>query len=116
MPAPLPPTAGGFAVISAIAGPLMMLAMAFSRPGAVRALLKAKADTPERARRPSSLEIGEDQLAPLVRSGVVVREADGCVWVDRAKARRRSWRIAAMVGGVIAAIGGMILFVLWIGG
>jgi hypothetical protein len=116
MPAPFPPGAGGFAAISAIAGPLMMLAMAFSRPGAVRALLKAEADAPARARRPSSLDISEDQLAPLIRSGVVVREADGCIWVDRAKARRRSWRIAGVVSGVLLAIGGTVLFVLSIGG
>lgn len=116
MPAPFPPSAGGFAAISAIAGPLMMLAMAFSRPGPVRALLKAEADAPERARRPSSLDIGEDRLAPLLKSGVVVREADGCVWVDRAKARRRSWRIAGVIGGVVAAVGCAILFVLSVGG
>ena len=116
MPAPFPPSAGGFAAISAIAGPLMMLAMAFSRPGPVRALLKAEADAPERARRAASLDLREEQLAPLLKSGVVVREADGCMWVDRAKARRRSWRIAGTVGGVLAAIGGTILFVLSIGG
>jgi hypothetical protein len=82
----------------------------------VRALLKAEADAPERARRAASLDLREEQLAPLLKSGVVVREADGCMWVDRAKARRRSWRIAGTVGGVLAAIAGTILFVLSIGG
>jgi len=81
-------------MIGAVVGPLMMLALAFSKPGPVRALLKVEADAPERARRPSSLGVSEVQLEPLIRSGVVVREPDGCVWVDRAKARRRSWKIA----------------------
>lgn len=111
-----PTGGGGFAMIGAIAGPLMMLAMVFSRPGPVRVLLKAQADAPERARRPSSLGIVEAHLQPLLRSGVVVREPDGCVWVDRAKARRRSWRIAATIGGAVAVVVAIVLAVLAIGG
>ena len=110
------PVGGGFAMIGAVVGPLMMLALAFSKPGPVRALLKAEADAPERARRASSLGIDSAHLEPLIRSGVVVREADGCVWVDRQRARRRSWRIAVRIGGIAALIAGIILSILAIGG
>jgi hypothetical protein len=94
----------------------MMIGLAFSKPGPVRALLKVEADAPERARRPSSLGIDEAQLVPLVRGGVVVRESDGCVWVDRAKARRRSWKIALRAGALAVAIGAMALSIYEIGG
>ena len=103
-------------MIGAIAGPLLMVAMAFSRPGPVRSLLKAEADAPERARRASSLGIDEAHLVPLIRSGVVVRESDGCVWVDRAKARRRSWRIAAWGGAIAVLCAALVLSILAIGG
>jgi len=116
MPVPFSPTGGGLAMIGAVVGPLMMLAMATSRPGPVRALLKAQADAPDRARRPVSLGIPEPQLEPLVRSGVVVREADGCVWVDRAKASRRAWRIASVFAVVLALVAGVVLSILAIGG
>lgn len=116
MPVPFSPTGSGFAMIGAVVGPLMMLAMATSRPGPVRSLLKAQADAPERARRPSSLGVPEPQLEPLIRSGVVVREADGCVWVDRAKASRRAWRIAGVFAVVLALVAGAVLSILAIGG
>ncbi|MEY3142857.1 MAG: hypothetical protein RLY21_1350 [Planctomycetota bacterium] len=115
MPVPIP-TGGGFAMVGAIAGPLMMLAMATSRPGPVRTLLKAQADAPERARRAASLGIDEAHLVPLIKSGVVVRETDGCVWVVREKARRRSWKIALRVGAIVVAIGAVILAIYEIGG
>lgn len=103
-------------MIGAVAGPVMMVAMAFSRPGPVRALLKADADAPERARRPSSLGIDEAHLVPLVKSRVVVRESNGCVWVDREKARLRSWRITLRAGAVVIAIGAIVLAIYEIGG
>lgn len=103
-------------MIGAVVAPLMMLALAFSKPGPVRALLKVEADAPERARRPSSLGVSEVQLEPLIRSGVVVREPDGCVWVDRAKARRRSWKIAGWYGAILAVLAGLVLSVLAVGG
>ena len=81
-------------MLGAVVGPAMMLALAFSQPGPVRTLLKAEADCPERARRAGSLGIREVALEPLVRSGVVVREKDGCVWVVRELAKRRQRRIA----------------------
>jgi hypothetical protein len=94
----------------------MMVAMAFSQRGPVRTLLKADADAPERARRAASLGIDEAHLVPLMKSGVVVREADGCVWVVREKARRRSWRITLRVGAVVVAIGAVVLAIFEIGG
>ncbi len=81
-------------MLGAVVGPAMMLALAFSQPGPVRTLLKAEADRPERARRAASLGIREVVLEPLIRSGVVVREKDGCVWVVRELAKRRQRRIA----------------------
>lgn len=116
MPVPFPPGGGGFAMVGAVAGPLMMVAMAFSQRGPVRTLLKADADAPERARRAASLGIDEAHLVPLMKSGVVVREADGCVWVVREKARRRSWKIMLRVGAVVIAIGAVILAIFEIGG
>jgi hypothetical protein len=42
----------------------------------------------------------------------VVREADGRIWVDRAKARRRQWRIGAIIGGAIVVVSGIVALVL----
>ena len=103
-------------MIGAVASPVMMLAAALSSPGPVRSLLKAQADCPERARRPATLGLAEAQLQPLLRSGVLVREADGCVWVDRAKAKRRQWRIVGRFGLAAAVLAGIALFVLSMGG
>lgn len=114
MPVPIP--GGGFATLGAVAGPLMMLAMALSRPGAVRALLKVGADAPERARRAKSLGINEHTLEPLIRSGAVIREPDGCVWVDRPRAKARHRRILVGFGIAAVVLAGVVLFVLKMGG
>ena len=94
-----------FASLGAVAGPLAMVIMAARNPGPVTTLLKAGADSPDTARKPETLGVKEPPLTPLVRAGVVVRESDGRVWVDRAKARRRQLRIAstfALLGLLIA--------------
>jgi hypothetical protein len=38
------------------------------------------------------------------------------VWVDRAKARRRSWKIAGWCGAALAVLAGLVLSVLAVGG
>jgi hypothetical protein len=103
---------GAFTALGAVLGPLMMLAIALQKPGPVRTLLKAEADSPERARKATTLGLSEPPLAPLIRSGVVVREADGRIWVDRAKARRRQWRIGATIGGLIVLGSGIAALIL----
>jgi hypothetical protein len=115
VPFPVPDSgssAGGFAALGAVVGPLMMLFIALQKPGPVRTLVRAEADCPERARKASTLGLTEPPLAPLLRAGVVVREADGRIWVDRAKARRRQWRIALWFGLAIVSISGMVAFAL----
>ena len=70
-----------------------------------RPATRTKAAPGKTARKPETLGVKEPPLTPLVRAGVVVRESDGRVWVDRAKARRRQLRIAstfALLGLLIA--------------
>jgi len=98
---PIPMGSGGaFGSVTSIMGPLMMLAIALRHRGSVRKLLDVHADCPDRARKPESLGIELPPLEPLIRSGVVVRERDGRVWVDRAKAKKRQWRIGLIFGGL----------------
>jgi hypothetical protein len=103
---------GAFGMLGAIVGPLMMVAIAMQKPGPVRTLSQAGADSPERARRPSTLKLQEPALAPLVRAGVIVREPDGRIWLDRARARRRQWRLGAVVGVAVICIGGILAMLL----
>ena len=106
LPPPSPTGLGGlFGALGGIVGPLMMVLIALQKPGPVRALSKAEADAPDRARKPSTLGIAEPPLAPLVRAGIVVREADGRIWLDRAALRRRQRRIALVVGIPAIAVG-----------
>jgi hypothetical protein len=107
-----PGAGGAFTALGAVVGPLMMLLIALQKPGPVRTLLKAEADSPERARKMATLGLSEPPLLPLIRVGVVVREADGRIWVDRVKARRRQWRIGAIIGGVIVVVSGIVALVL----
>ena len=107
-----PGAGGAFTALGVVVGPLMMLLIALQKPGPVRTLLKAEADSPERARKMATLGLSEPPLLPLIRAGVVVREADGRIWVDRAKARRRQWRIGAIIGGAIVVVSGIVALVL----
>jgi len=75
----------------------MMLIIALKKPGPVKTMLRAGAVSPETARKSATLGLAAPPLAPLVRAGVVVEEQDGRIWLDAAKARRRQWRIGALL-------------------
>jgi len=102
---PVQPTGGGFAALGAIVGPAMMLAIALQKPGPVKALARAGAVSPDTARRIETLGLTAPPLAPLIRAGVVVEEADGRIWLDVARARRRQWRIGAIIGACVIVVG-----------
>jgi len=116
MPLPTPtPTGLGtlFGALGGIVGPLMMVLLALQKPGPVRTLSKAEADAPERARKPATLGLAEPPLAPLARAGIVVREADGRIWLDRAALRRRQRRIALGVGIPALIVGAGVVVLLF---
>ncbi len=108
MPLPIPPHSNGlggiFGSLGVAIGPVMMLLIALKKPGPVRTLIKANADAPTRARKAKTLGLEEPPLAPLIRAGVVVRDADGCIWLDRARLRRRQWRLGILVCGASFAL------------
>jgi hypothetical protein len=83
----------------------MMLILALQKPGPVKTMLRAGAVSPESARKPATLGLSAPPLAPLLRARVVIEEADGRIWLDTARARRRQWRIAVIVGASIVAAG-----------
>lgn len=99
------PTSGGFAAIGALAGPAMMLIIALQKPGPVKTMLRAGALSPETARKAETLGLTLPPVAPLIRAGVVVREPDGRIWLDAARARRRQWRIGAAIGAGLMLAG-----------
>ncbi len=103
---------GMFGSLAAIAGPAMMLIIALRQGGPVRKLLKAHADAPERARKAATLGITDPPLQPLIRAGVVVREEDGRVWVNRLRARKRQWRIGAIIGASVMLIAAVVALLL----
>ena len=112
MPIPGTPGPASFGLLgsaSAVLGPIGMMIAALMRPGPVKSLLRAHADCPDRARRPATLGLTEPPLEPLVRAGVVIREANGCVWVDRAKAKARQRRLT-MTFGAIGLVLGLIVW------
>jgi len=86
----------------------MMVLLALQKPGPVKSLLRAGAVSPESARKITTLGLAEPPLKPLIRAGVVVREEDGRIWLDQARARRRQWRIAAIFGGAIMLAGALV--------
>ena len=97
---------------TAIAGPVMMMLAALTTRGPVSALLKVGADSPDTARKPNTLGLKDPPLQPLLRSGVLVKEADGRVWVDRVKAKKRQWRLARRIGAIGLVLGGLVFVVL----
>jgi hypothetical protein len=108
MPIPGTPGPGSFGLLgsaSAVLGPIGMMIAAFLRPGPVKTLLRAHADCPDRARQPHTLGLALPPLEPLVRSGVLIREPNGCVWVDRAMAKRRQRRLTWTFGAIGLALG-----------
>ncbi|MEY3025799.1 MAG: hypothetical protein RL136_1928 [Planctomycetota bacterium] len=111
----MPGSGGAFASVGAIAGPLIMLVTVLRQPGPVKTLRRAGATAPDRARKATTLAIADAPLRPLLRSGVVVREADGRIWLDEAKARRRQWRIGALLGLSAVALGAIVAFAVSMG-
>ena len=67
------------------------------------------------ARKAATLGLSEPPLQPLLRAGVVVREADGRIWLDRAKARRRQWRIALTLGAAVTVAALVVAFAISMG-
>jgi hypothetical protein len=119
MPVPFPPqqpgVGGALSSIGMVAGPLVMMITVLRQPGPVKTLLRAGALSPESARKATTLGLSEPPLQPLLRAGVVVREADGRIWLDRAKARRRQWRIALALGAAVTVAALIVAFVLSMG-
>ena len=96
----------------AVVGPLMMLAVALKQPGTVKTLHRAGATSPESARKAGTLGLPEPPLQPLIRARVVIREPDGRIWLDAAAARRRQWRIGAVVGAAVLVVSGILALIL----
>lgn len=109
---PLPHGPAGFGLFgsaTALLGPLGIVIAAFTKPGPIRTLLRAHADSPDRARRPATLGLSDATLEPLIRAGVVVRDAHGCVWLDRERAKQRQRTLMLRFG----AVGVLLSIVAW---
>ncbi len=111
MPFPMPSgSAGGWTALGALIAPAMMIAMALQKRGPMRTLRKAGADSPDSARKAATLGLTEPPLQPLLRAGIIVREDDGRIWLNRAVARRRQWQLfvallaASILGVALAAL------------
>ena len=119
MPVPFPPqqpgVGGALSSIGMVAGPLVMMITVLRQPGPVKTLLRAGALSPDSARKATTLGLSEPPLQPLLRAGVVVREADGRIWLDRAKARRRQWRIALTLGAAVTVAALVVAFAVSMG-
>ena len=78
--------------IGIILFPLMILGMILKQKGPAALFVKLGAVSPETARRPPEMKLGQQyQLPDLVKRGVLVPAGDGRYWVDRAILRRRRW-------------------------
>jgi hypothetical protein len=119
MPVPFPPqqpgVGGALSSIGMIAGPLVMMITVLRQPGPVKTLIRAGALSPDTARKATTLGLSEPPLQPLLRAGVVVREADGRIWLDQPKARRRQWRIALALGAAVTVAALVVAFALSMG-
>ena len=119
MPVPFPPqqpgVGGALSSIGMVAGPLVMMITVLRQPGPVKTLVRAGALSPDRARKAATLGLSEPPLQPLLRAGVVVREADGRIWLDQPKARRRQWRIALALGAAVTVTALVVAFALSMG-
>ena len=92
--------------------PLVPFLIAVSRRSAATVFAKAGAVSALTARRPSSLDVRDD-LASLVRKGIMVRLDDGRYYVVVAKHRRRQ-RMQALGIGAIFAVPLFALTALWV--
>ncbi len=119
MPVPFPPqqpgVGGALSSIGMVAGPLVMMITVLRQPGPVKTLVRAGALSPDSARKAATLGLSEPPLQPLLRAGVVVREADGRIWLDQPKARRRQWRIALALGAAVTVTALVVAFALSMG-
>jgi len=119
MPVPFPPqqpgVGGALSSIGMVAGPLVMMITVLRQPGPVKTLVRASALSPDTARKAATLGLSEPPLQPLLRAGVVVREADGRIWLDQPKARRRQWRIALTLGAAVTVAALVVAFALSMG-
>ena len=119
MPVPFPPqqpgVGGALSSIGMVAGPLVMMITVLRQPGPVKTLVRAGALSPDSARKAATLGLSEPPLQPLLRAGVVVREADGRIWLDQPKARRRQWRIALALGAAVTVAALVVAFALSMG-
>jgi hypothetical protein len=119
MPVPFPPqqpgVGGALSSIGMVAGPLVMMITVLRQPGPVKTLVRAGALSPDTARKATTLGLSEPPLQPLLRAGVVVREADGRIWLDQPKARRRQWRIALALGAAVTVAALVVAFALSMG-
>jgi|LauGreDrversion4_2_1035121.scaffolds.fasta_scaffold574188_2 hypothetical protein len=119
MPAPFlpqqPGAGGALSAIGMIAGPLVMMITVLRQPGPVKTLTRAGALSPESARKATTLGLAEPPLQPLLRAGVVVREADGRIWLDARKARWRQWRIAITIGLAVMVVAAAVGFAMSMG-
>ncbi len=119
MPVPFPPqqpgVGGALSSIGMVAGPLVMMITVLRQPGPVKTLVRAGALSPDTARKATTLGLSEPPLQPLLRAGVVVREADGRIWLDQPKARRRQWRIALALGAAVTVAVLVVAFALSMG-
>ena len=119
MPVPFPPqqpgVGGALSSIGMVAGPLVMMITVLRQPGPVKTLVRAGALSPDSARKATTLGLSEPPLQPLLRAGVVVREADGRIWLDQPKARRRQWRIALALGAAVTVTALVVAFALSMG-
>ena len=119
MPVPFPPqqpgVGGALSSIGMVAGPLVMMITVLRQPGPVKTLVRAGALSPDSARKATTLGLSEPPLQPLLRAGVVVREADGRIWLDQPKARRRQWWIALALGAAVTVTALVVAFALSMG-
>ena len=119
MPVPFPPqqpgVGGALSSIGMVAGPLVMMITVLRQPGPVKTLVRAGALSPDTARKATTLGLSEPPLQPLLRAGVVVREADGRIWLDQPKARRRQWRIALTLGAAVTVAALVVAFAVSMG-
>jgi len=97
--------------VAMILYPLVSIAIVVAKPGPVGKLAKAKAFSPEMARRPESLEIKNAAITMEnpIRSGLIVPTGDGRFYVDLKKYRRRKISLIATLAIVGVALGAGLL-------
>ena len=95
--------AGGLGAFGIVIMPLMIAGMILKQPpGPIAKLLKARATSPDAARRLEKIGIPRPYVVEsAVRRGVVHRTPDGRYWVD-VQRNRRFRRKVSVIAGVVA--------------